>query len=83
MDYQPKAGDLVLLRGTVTDDGSAVRVAPGAELPVRSVDVVCELPKDAPSSRAVVLFFANDDDLHDFVETFCGAYDSGAAVEVG
>lgn len=76
-----KSGDTVLLRGRVVGE-NLVQVAPGAELPLRSVTVACDVPRGSHGSKGLLLFFATDHDRQDFISTFLGAYDGGHAVPV-
>lgn len=63
------AGEQVLIRAHVTDDGKCVVLAPGIELPVRAVDVSATLPANTDGLPVgLVLFFANEEDRRDFAE---------------
>lgn len=75
-------GDTVLVRGTVTADGLIV-VGPGIEVSASRIDVVCAEAPRLRRARALMLYFNNDEDMQDFVETFQSAYSLGEAVPIG
>lgn len=65
------AGDQVLVRATISDDGRTVIVAPGVELPVNSVEIAAELPPIAHDFPVgLVLLFESHGDLREFVATY-------------
>ena len=66
-----EAGDHVLLRAVVAEDGRTVRVAPSVELGIRNVAIAAELPASSVGmDYGIVLMFETPADLREFVDTF-------------
>jgi len=73
------AGETVLIRARVSDDGRSVLIAPGIELPEQSCQIVCAEAPECRGSVGLMLYFHSAADMIDFVESFEGAYDAEGA----
>lgn len=73
-EYEAAPGDHVLIRGRVADDGVTVIIAPGVELPARSVRIETDIPKvevdEGQPAAFLLLVFATAEDRQDFADTF-------------
>lgn len=62
---------IVLIRAEITDDGKFVRLGPGIEMPVASVEIATEVPP-APFEATVsaIMFFSDEAAREEFAEIF-------------
>lgn len=74
LDQEIDPGTTVLVRAVMTAAG-LVLLAPGAEMPPASLDIVAVLPPEAAHGEALVIVFDSEEEREAFERTLREAHD--------